>query len=356
MALLILEKAPFVAISIFTSVITFYAQHKAGAVIALESIPLDLRLMNAIVSYTGYIKKMFWPHGLAVFYTYFGAMPLSKVFLSGLIFIVISYLAARQWRKHPYLIVGWLWYIGTLVPVIGIIQVGSQAMADRYSYIPLIGLFIMMAWGVPELLSSWPRKKIFLRIGAATIILVLIICSRTQANVWKNSITLFTHAISVTQKNYLAQSNLGVALMHQGDSEGAINHFSEAIRINPDYAIAHTNLGDALVARGKPDEAIKHFRRSLEIRPDYNRAQRYLADVQLRKGECDEAISLYNKVLQIEPDNPELYNNLGVALACRGKIERAAYYFEKAIRIKPDYTEARNNYKIVMKQIHHDGY
>ena len=344
---LVLEKAPLVVVSIIMIVVTFYTEQKAGVVLSFELVPPELRLMNVVVSYVEYIKKMFWPQDMAVFYPYFTTLPIGKVLLSGLVLIVISLFAVRQWKERPYLAVGWLWYIGTLVPVIGIIQIGSHAMADRYTYVPLIGLFIMMAWGTTEMMKHWSFNKYLIPVGAIAVIFILMTCSRIQLQVWKNSITLFQHAINVTTKNYLAHNNLGEALASKGEYEAAVYHYREAIKIRPNYALAHTNLGVILVLHSNFDEGIKHFHESLKIEPNYSRAQLYLADTLLRKGECDESIALYYKILQIEQDNPDLYNNLGVALACRGKINEAIHCFESAIKIKPDYAEARNNLKII---------
>ena len=346
-AFLLIEKVPLILISIIIGIITFYSEQKAGAVITLESIPLGLRVTNAIITYAEYIKKMVWPQDLAVFYPYFNTLSASNVFLSVLILTVISSFVANEVKKRRYLAVGWLWYVGTLLPVIGIIQIGSHAMADRYTYIPLIGLFIMIAWGIPELLEHWRYKKIWLTGSTVMIILIFIICSRIQTQVWENGITLFSHAITVTKKNYLAQSNLGVALAEHQDYEGAIFHYKEALKVKPDYAAAHNNLGAALVQRGRSDEAIKHFRAALKSNPNYVSAQRHLADELLKKGDYQEAITFYYKVLHIEPDDPELYNNLGVALAGNKNFTLAARYFSTALRINPDYTEARNNLQTI---------
>ena len=350
-AFLIIEKIPMIALSIIISIVAYHAQHEVGAVATTEAYPLGLRLLNATVSYAEYIKKMVWPQGLAVFYPYFNILPLGKVCLSVLLLTAISFIAAIRGKSHPYLAVGWLWYLGTLIPVLGIVQVGSQAMADRYTYVPLIGLFIIIAWGIPELLERWQYKKIWLTAGAVTIIAILIVCSRIQAQVWENGLTLFSHAVAVTQKNYLAQGNLGVALAEQDDYEGAIFHYREALKIKPDYAVAHNNLGCALVKLGRQDEAIKHFHAALTSNPDYVSAQRNLADEYAKRGDYQKAIPLYLTALQAEPDNAELCNNLGVALAEKKNIKLAARYFESALRINPDYAEARDNLNIVRNNL-----
>ncbi len=350
-ARLLLEKAPLLFISITIGLVTLYTQQTAGALQPLTSASLSLRTMNALSAYVGYIKKMFWPQGLAVFYPYSADLPMSQVFLSGLLLLIISLFVIRNRKEHPYLATGWAWYIVTLLPVIGIIQVGRQAMADRYTYVPLIGLFIMLAWGIPELLRPWRHKTTGIPALATAIILVFAIASRIQSQVWENSITLFTHARNVTAGNYLAEGNLGVALAARRDNEGAIYHYREALRIKPDFVIARTNLGAALVKRGQSEEAIEHFRAALAINPHYGSALRQLADELLKKDVLEEAAALYQRALLKDPDNPELYNNLGIASARQGQLKLAEQYFQSALRINPSYAEARKNLSLIRKKI-----
>lgn len=347
---LIIEKVPLLVISITIGLLTIYTQRKTGALMAFEALPVNLRVQNAIIVYTEYMLKMVWPQGLAVFYPYFRAVPLVKLAFSAVCLASLSLFVVHKWEKHAYLMVGWLWYIVTLLPVIGIIQVGRQAMADRYTYVPLIGLFIMIAWGIQELLKQRRYKKILFTGGTVAMIIILMAISWTQTQVWHNSITLFTHAINVTPKNYLAHGNLAVALADRQDYAAALNHYREALRIKPDYALAHINLGDLLFKCGKSDEAMQHFRASLRINPDNSSAQRHLADALVKKGQLAEAVSLYNQALRAEPDNPELYNNLGVALAQQNKDTAAVQCFASALRINPGYAEARNNLKLLMSK------
>lgn len=229
---LVWEKAPLLALSAVSSIVTFLVQQSEGALAPIASFPLKVRIANALVSYGAYIGKMVWHGHLAVPYAHPGMVPVWKFAGAGLLLLSISGLVIRLARQHPYLATGWLWYLGTLVPVIGLVQVGAQAMADRYTYIPLIGLFIMVGWGVPRLLKRWPYRRIMLLVTAGLLLLTLMVCTRIQVGYWRNSVTLFEHAIRVTADNYLAHVTLGIALYQEGRLDEAVVHFSEALRIN----------------------------------------------------------------------------------------------------------------------------
>ena len=348
---LIYEKAPLILLSIAFSALTLYSQKKAGAVILTEALPWTARIMNAIVSYATYIEKMIWPKGLAAFYPY-RRLLLYEELLSFLALIVISLVVVKHWRKRPYLAVGWLWYLGTIVPVIGIVQVGMQAMADRYTYVPMIGLFVMITWCAADLFENRTYGKTLLAICALSFIIFLAIQSRVQVSYWQNSITLFSHALDISPNNHLAHSNLGVALKEKGDYLRAIEHFQEAIRIKPSYAIAHDNLGSTYILQGRLDDGIRQLREAFRLDPYHRLIQRNLADAIMMKKEFNEAVEFYKKLLSSDPDNAELYNNLGVALTGQGKINEAVICFENALRISPDYIQARVNLDKVIKNIH----
>jgi protein O-mannosyl-transferase len=343
---LVWEKLPLLALGIISSVVTFVVHRRGGAVIILSTIPLKLRIENALVSYVAYIGKMLWPARLAVLYPYAASLPgwwvaAAFVFLTS---VSVAVIWARS--RHPYLAVGWFWYLGTLVPVIGLIQVGNQAMADRYTYIPLIGLFIMVAWGVPDLLALRPFPQlqgIGLSAAAGLVILAYAIAARGQLEYWEDSTTLWTRALEVTSENNIAHNNLGAALADQGKSDEAIVQYSEALRIKPDYADAHNNLGVALDDQGKHDEAIAHYSEALHIRPYYADAHINLGVSLGEQGKIDEAIAQFNEALQIKPDSAKAHNNLGVALASEGKTDEAVEHFTQALRVKPDYADASKN-------------
>ena len=303
------EKAPFFIISAASSILTIFAQQKGGAVVSLEHFAFETRVANALVTYVSYIAKMVWPQRLSVFYPYPEAFPLWKVVGAVLLLSFLTFLAIRAARKYPYFAVGWFWYIGTLVPVIGLVQVGMQAMADRYTYVSLIGLFIMIAWGAPDILAGWRYRRVLLSISAGIILLFLMIVTRLQVQHWQNSIMLFEHSINVTSNNSLAHNNLGSAFMRQGKIQEAIAHFTEALRISPHHPEFHYNLGVVLQGQGKLQEAMIHFAEAVRIKPDY-------------------AIA---------------HNNLGVGLIVQGKVQEAITHFAKAVQAKPDYAEAHIN-------------
>jgi len=269
---LICEKIPLFALAAASCIVTLFAQQSGGAVCSFSAFPINIRIANALVSYVGYIVKMLWPHQLAVLYPHPGMLPWIQVIGACLLLVFIFILAFMALKRCPWLIVGWVWYIVTLVPVIGLVQVGSQAMADRYTYVPLIGIFIMIAFGVPELMSGWRYRKIGLSTMAVACLLVLMATTWFQVRYWANSVTLFERALAVTENNYVLHSNLGVTLFSKGKVDEAIDHFHDAMRINPRYAKAHNNLGTALIHKGKVKKAIAHFREALRIRPGYSDA------------------------------------------------------------------------------------
>lgn len=345
---LIWEKMPFILLSIIFSAATLYTQKKVGALMPIETLPLTSRIMNALVSYATYIEKMFWPQELSVFYPYRHIL-MPEALLSGLFLSIISYFAIRHWRNKPYLTMGWLWYLGTLVPVIGLVQVGMQAMADRYSYVPLIGLFIMITWLAADYFQNRPHGKTILAVCALSIIVILSITSRLQVSYWQDSITLFSNALRISPDNHLSHSNLGVALNEQGNYREAMYHFQEAIRIKPTYAIAHGNIGSTYILQGKLEEGVKHLRKAFKIDPNHRLIQRKFADVLMMKKEYGEATELYQLLLKYEHNSSEIYNNLGVAMAGQGRIREARECFDQALKISPDYSQARANKDIVGK-------
>jgi len=334
---LIWEKVPFFILSALSSIVTFLVQRSGGAVPGMESLSVKSRLGNAIVSYLGYIGKMIWPSRLAVLYPHpGGSLSMARVVVCGLILVLISICFIYAGRRRGYLVVGWLWYLGTLVPVIGLVQVGVQAMADRYTYIPLIGLFIIITWGACELTAKWPYRRIMLTVSAVAVLSAAIGSTSLQLRFWQNSITLFEHTLDVTSNNWLIHNNYANVLKRTGRVDEAIEHFYKALRIKPNSAEVHNNLGNALAKLGKIDEAIEHYSKALSLTPNFSEAHYNLASALAEQGRTDEAIAEYRQSLQLEPRNVDALSNLGFALAEKGSFDEAIEYYNKAIELEPD--------------------
>lgn len=292
---LLLEKAPLFLLSAASSVITVKAQRMDGALTA-KVLPPGARLSNALVSYLSYIYKMVWPTRLAVLYPHPGEMlPLWHAIIAALILTCITVLFVRGRKKYPYLLVGWLWYLGTLVPVIGIVQVGGQAMADRYAYVPLIGLFIIIAWGTRDLTRALAYRSYWLPVAAAIVLIALTMTTWRQLSYWQNSIILFEHTLNVTDNNAITQNNLGAVLVRKGRLDEGLAHLNEAVKLIPDYETANTNIAVTLYLQAniamqdesRTQEAIALYRRALELKPDFTEAQQNL-DLLLAKIEKKE--------------------------------------------------------------------
>jgi tetratricopeptide (TPR) repeat protein len=374
-ARLVWEKIPFLLLSAASCPVTIWAQK--DIVRSLEQISFPFRVGNALVSYAAYVEQMIYPAGLAVLYPYPENLAPWKVGVSILFLLLVSTGVVVAARKHPFLPVGWLWYLGMLVPVIGFMQVGNQARADRYTYLPQIGLYIMVSWGVVDLARSWRYGRAVLGAGAAAIVATLMVLAHVQTSYWKNGVSLMTHAIACTSNNYLAHDNLGAVLATQGkmveavehikqairfrptyaqahynlanalDTQGksaeAIEQYEQAIQLRPDYADAYNNLGDVLASQGKTAEALEQCERAIELKPDYADAHYNLGNVLASQGKTVEAIEQYQRAIQLEPDSADAHNNLGNVLAAQGKRTEAIEQYERAIQLKPDYAEAHYN-------------
>jgi len=346
---LILEKVPLLALAGIAAYITSLAAQRIGMVISTESVPMKLRFANGLVSYVSYIAKMIWPHNLAVFYPYPNVIPIWQSAGAGVLLLGVSFLFLGSFRKVPYLVTGWLWYLGTLLPVIGLKQAGLwPAMADRYTYVPLIGLFIMVAWGAPALVRSWRYGKISLALAGVSLLVALTVCASLQVKHWKNSLTLFEHALRVTENNYLAHLNFGAALADQGNVEEAITHYRRSLQIAPNYAKSHNNLGLALAQQEKNDEATAHYLKALRLNPDYASAHNNLGVVLTRTGEFDQAIAHYYHALNLKPLWGEVYNNLGNAFLTQGKFDQAIFYYSETLRLNPGFGDGHNNLAIAL--------
>jgi Flp pilus assembly protein TadD len=356
---LILEKLPLFGLAVAAGVATLFAQKVA--IQPFEQISLPLRVGNALISYVTYLGQMFWPSGLALLYPLTaGGVGVSKVVPSLVVLAGIS-TGVFVLRRRPYLLTGWLWYLIMLVPVIGIVQVGAQARADRYTYLPQIGLYLLLTWATADLCAGWRYRRVMLGGGATIILIALIFCARAQTSYWRTSESLWTHTLVCTSDNLIAHNNLGKALLKKGSVEEAIPHFQRALQIMPDNAEAWYNLGDALLKKGNVDEAISHFQRALQIKPDYVEAHNNLGNALFKKGNVNEAIAHYQKALQIKPDYAEIHNNLGIALAKAhgdyanklvgmGRDDEAMVEFREALELFPDYAEARHDLAIILLQ------
>jgi tetratricopeptide (TPR) repeat protein len=340
---LIWEKIPLFLLTVACSVLTFVVQQKGGAVRSLEMYPLTMRVANALVSYVKYIVKMIWPVDLAVFYPHPGSLPIWQVAGAGLFLALVSVVVLRAIRRRPWFAVGWLWYAGTLVPVIGLVQIGLQAMADRYTYVPLIGLFIMVAWGVAELLDRWRHKEKLLTTAAIIVLAVFSTISWRQVTYWKDSTALFTRTLDVTQLNYFAHNALGNALKARGQTDAALDHYYRALEIRPDIAAPHYNIGHTLAQRGKQTDAIKHFQKAIQIKPEYAAAHDHLGYAFLMQGKIDQAIRHYSEALRLKPDDAGLHNRIGLAWVRQGQLDQAIVHFQKAVNLKADFAAARDN-------------
>ena len=341
---LLWEKVPFLALATLFSVVTIHAQKTMGAVVALERIPMMMRMANALVAYVSYMYKMIWPTHLAVYYPYSSERTLIlSALVAGLILSVLSFLIVRQTRRRSYLAVGWLWFLITLLPVIGLVQVGGQAMADRFTYVPLIGLFIMVAWGMVDLTAGWRLAKFPLQVSAGVVLSALMVCTWVQVRYWRDSITLFEHALEVTRRNAVIHNNLGIALAKQGKLDQAIVHFAEVVRLKPDFAEAHYNLGNALAKQDKLDQAIVHYAEAVRLKPGLAEVHNNLGNALEKQGKLDQAIAHYQEALRLRPKYPEAHNYLGVALAKQGKLDQAIAHFQEALRLRPKYPEAHSN-------------
>ncbi|MGD0277304.1 MAG: tetratricopeptide repeat protein [Syntrophales bacterium] len=332
---LLWEKVPLFVLAILSSIVTYIAQQKGGAVRSIEAFPLNVRIGNAFISYITYFGKMVWPSNLAVFYPHPELWESWQVLGSALLLIAVTLAVIWMARKFPYLAAGWFWYTGTLIPVIGLVQVGSQAKADRYTYIPLIGLFIMVAWGVPGLLKQWRYRKEALFTLSAFSILCLSIITWTQVGYWQNSIKLFDHTLKVTDHNCLAYNNRGLAYKELGNYGQAIEDYDRAIEINPRLDKAYNNRGLAYKELGNYGQAIKDYDMAIEINPAYAEAYNNRGVVYGRLGNYRQAIEDLNRAIEINPNNAKAYINRGVTYNGLGNYRQAIEDLDRAIEINP---------------------
>jgi tetratricopeptide (TPR) repeat protein len=343
---LIREKIPLFILVIFMSMTTITAQQSKGAVQTLEYFPFHLRVYNALITYVTYIAKTVWPSYLSIYYPHPGnTLLLWQVAGAASMLIMITVIAVGISGRYPFAVVGWFWYLGTLVPVVGLVQVGTQAMADRYTYIPLTGLFIIAVWGITDILEK--RKHGRAVAAALTVIILSALGVRTaqQVGFWQNNLTLYTNAIRGNDRNDLAHNNLGVALEAVGKRDRAISHYRKSVEINPLNVDAFNNLANVLADKERFEEAEKYYRKALGIEPD-NAVYHYnIGVLYIRQGKTEEALKQFAEAIQNKPDFAKVYNHTGVVLARQGKLEKARIFFLKAIQIDPGFAAARRNLK-----------
>lgn len=309
---LILEKVPFFCLAVGSSVVTLLAQNQAFALLNMESLPLYKRIANMMVSYVTYLGKIFWPNDLAVLYPYGFSLPAWKVAISGIILISITLAAIYCIRKLPYLFVGWCWYLGTLIPVSGLVQVGAQAMADRYTYLPSVGIAIILAYSVAAMVMHKIIRKQVVFVIAMIVLTAMIILTWMQCGYWKDSTVLFQHTLRLTKNNYIVHNNLGVTLIRQGKLEEAIKHTSEAIRLKSNYDVAYFNRGTAYAGLGRLNHALKDFNEALRLNPRHVETLNSKGVVYARRGQYQNAIKDFNMAISLAKDYSDAYKNRAI--------------------------------------------
>lgn len=374
---LVLEKVPFFISGLTVGTVTFLVHRAMGALTPFAASSITARLGNALVACTCYLGRTFWPVKMALPYPRVEHWPPGSIILSALLIAGVCVAAVGLGRKQPYIFTGWFWFLGMLVPVSGIIQWGEHSMADRFTYLPSIGFFILLTWVMGEALSEWQMPKTVIGTGVALALGACAVVTRGQLAYWRNSETLFHHALSVTQNNYVAYCNLGMFSVNQGRMDEAEGYFASALTANPDYApalnnlgaalfhrgrvkdaaaciqrslqiepsdvSAHFNLGQVHVAQGKLQEAVGNFETALRLQPDYFVAHQNLAAVLIRLGRMDDAVQHLRLILREKPDDAELLSNLGSALAMKGELDQAVICFRRAIQCAPEKADTHFN-------------
>ena len=340
---LIAEKIPLVLLAASICIVTIVAQRDAGAMLPLEKIALGERVANALVSYALYLKKTVFPVSLAVYYPHTGMPPAWKIVSAAVLLALLSCVALKTARNLPFLIVGWLWYLCALVPVIGLVQVGSQALADRYTYIPLIGLYLAVAWGVKSLIESRPALK---RPMTAIVVLVfsgLLFLASNQVMTWRTGVALFEHAVAVTTFNPVAHNNAGAAYLDRNECGKAVPHFLKAIEQKQDYASAYCNLGICAGRENRMDEAMRYFTQAIALDPDFTKPRIERGLLQAVRGNLDRAREDLLDALRIDPGHDGAHTNLGMISLQQGNLDDAEAHLVEALRLNPLSAEGLNN-------------
>ncbi len=339
----ILERLPFVVMAVISSMITLMVQQEWGSVVALERLSVGVRICNALVSYVAYIIQTILPTGLAVYYPHPETFVVWEVAGAVLILAALTAVVFVFARRRGYLAVGWLWYLGTLVPVIGLVQVGSQSRADRYMYIPMVGLLIAAVWGIGEVVRRRRAWEVVTAVCCVIFIAAFAVGTWVQTGYWRDSRTLWTRALNVTRDNCVAHLNFGNVLLKEGKMKEAEGQYRKAVEIYGDYTEGHFNLALALELEKEYDEAIKEYRTALRLNERHWKARFHLANALSAKGKVDEALAEYEKAIKLRPDDIEVLNNFGLALVQKGRFKEAIGYYEKALAIDENSAEVLNN-------------
>lgn len=350
----VMEKLPLLALSVASGVITIIAQAKGGSVQEIGDYPLLVRAANALQAYMMYLWKTIWPLNLSPYYPYPKEISLLKAGVSAIFLTGASLFALRFVKNHPYVTVGWFWYLGTLLPVIGIVQVGAQAMADRYTYVPLIGIFIVFAWGIPDVFGFSRRV---LQMAVSVMMIGLAGLSWVQTGFWRNSGTLYGHALAIHPNNLFAHINLGVHYANLKLYEKAIEHFEKATTIKPDYPdaveqlkLAHLFLGRKQLEAGAYEDARYHLARANRVNPDSADGFHLLGFALMEKGDFIDAIPFLKKAVELDPSHVDALNDLVVALAQKGNFEDALFQLRKAAAMKPNDMDIRRNLEMIERR------
>jgi Flp pilus assembly protein TadD len=344
---LIMEKLPFFSLALAASVVTYIVQKAGGAVASLDATPFSARLPNAALAYLRYMGKAIWPAHLSVMYPYPSHLTIGIGICAALVLSIISGFFLWRAKQQPFLIVGWLWFVGTLVPVIGLVQVGAQSMADRYTYIPSIGLFALLVWGAESLCNALAnRREILIGLGSASLAGCLA-CTSVQLSYWQNSEKLFRHAVTLDPDNYLAYDGLGKALEDQGKKEEALKLYALSVR-HPQYSQGHYNYGTLLLQLGRLHEAVVQLTAALASNPHYAQAHNNLSTAYINLGDLEQARVHLGIVADLKPHDPQAHNNLASVLLMQSRLDEAAVQLSAALRLNPDFAEAHRNLGVAL--------
>ena len=337
---LLLEKVPLLALAAISSAITLTAHERLHLMPTEHQLSFVSRCENSLVAYAGYLQKIVWPADLAVFYPHPGKWPLERALVSGVILAGLSALVLWLARRRPYLLAGWLWFLGTLVPVIGLVQAGVQSMADRFVYVPIIGAFILAVWAASDVLARLPRHHWLLGVAAGLALGACVVVTRRQVGYWQDSESLFGHAVRVTRDNFVAMLNYGVGLGEHGKLDEAVQQYEAALKVNPGYPQAECNLGNTLCLQGKFAEAMPHYAAALRRKPNYAEAEFNWGNALATEGLLAEAKPHFQAALRLKPNYAEAHNNYGNLLMLQGRVDEAVEHYRAAVKARPGYAES----------------